>query len=68
MINLPQGIAADHDGDMPSFTPITFTLAAFSTKYRRKVKRGPGRGRKVRIKVFISRSQRQVIDPPHRLG
>lgn len=66
MNSLPLDIAADHDGDMPSFTPITFTISVYNTKYRRKVKRGPGRGRKVRIKVFISRKQHQAVDPLYR--
>lgn len=66
MNSLSLGIAADHDGDMPSFTPITFTISAYNTKYRRKVKRGPGRGRKVRIKVFISSKQHQAVDPLYR--
>lgn len=69
MNNRPLGIAADFEGDMMSHPPVEVTIAAFSTKYRRKVKRGPGRGQKRRIKVFISRSNHFLhIDPLYKLS
>lgn len=69
MNDRPLGVTADYDGDMPSYPQVEYIIAAFSTKYRRKVKRGPGRGQKRRIKVFISRSNHFLhIDPLYKFS